>query len=145
MSLERALEIAELIDLCRTKIKTDCLDGFLYKEGNSYFRSLFDESSDSIEMYDDKLDTRYTVECDVSLEDNYIFFCKNANIALSYNELLPYSVLEGNWGSPEYYFQQSTIYSEEVLDKLVILWYFNNTSPNNFYMDLDILDVMKGG
>ncbi|EON7636903.1 hypothetical protein ABV23_RS00230 [Escherichia coli] len=153
MSLERALEIAKLIDLCSKEIVSNCLNGYLFKEGKSYCRMIYDDSSEYIHMYEENLDDSETtlIGCDVNLEDNYMYFCRDADILIQDSFIqtgapevyLPYSVLDNDWGSEEFYFQQNTIYEEDVLDKLVILWYFNNTDCPNFYMDLDLLRVIK--
>lgn len=153
MSLERALEIAKLIDLCSKEIVSNCLNGYLFKEGKSYCRMIYDDSSEYIHMYEENLDDSDIVltGCDVNLEDNYMYFCRDADILIQDSLIqtgapevyLPYSVLDNDWGSEEYYFQQNTIYAEDVLDKLVILWYFNNTDCPSFYLDLDLLRVIK--
>lgn len=153
MSLERALEIAKLIDLCSKEIVANCLNGYLFKEGKSYCRMRYDDSSEYIHMYEENLDSSETTlnGCDVNLEDNYMYFCRDADILIQDSDILtggeekhlPYSVLDNDWGSEEYYFQQNTIYEEDVLDKLVILWYFNNTDCPSFYLDLDLLRVIK--
>ncbi|EHU8781151.1 hypothetical protein N0S44_000386 [Escherichia coli] len=153
MSLERALEIAKLIDLCSKEIVSNCLNGYLFKEGKSYCRMRYDDSSEYIHMYEEDLDdSEITLNgCDVNLEDNYIYFSRGADILIQETSIqhvnpdvyLPYSVLDNDWGSEEVYFQHNTIYDEDVLDKLVILWYFKNTDTPNFYMDLDLLRVIK--
>ena len=149
MSFERALEIAKLIDLCKKEIVLNCLNGYLFKEDKAYCRMRYDDSSEYIHLYEENLDYSETTlnGCDVNLEDNYMYFCRAADILIQDSDILsgsaelylPYSVLDGDWGSEEYYFQQSTIYEEDVLDKLVILWYFNNTDCPSFYIDLELL------
>lgn len=153
MSFERALEIAKLIDVCKKEIVHNRLNGYLFKEGKSYCRMIYDDSSEYIHMYEENLDESETTltGCDVNLEDNYMYFCRDADILIqetSYQTgnpevYLPYSVLDNDWGSEEFYFQQNTIYDEDVLDKLVILWYFKNTDTPNFYIDLDLLRVIN--
>ena len=153
MSLERALEIAKLIEICNKEIVANCLNGYLFKEGKSYCRMIYDDSSEYIHMYEENLDDSEIIGagCDVNLEDNYIYFCRDTDILIQDSflktggpeEYLQYSVLNNNWGSEEYYFQQSTIYDEDVLDKLVILWYFHNTDYSSFYLDLELLRVIK--
>lgn len=153
MSFARALEIAKLIDLCKKEIVLNQLNGYLFKEGKAYCRMIYDDSSEYIHMYEENLDSSETTltGCDVNLEDNYMYFCRDADILIQYTDIitgaaeqhLPYSVLDNDWGSEEFYFQQNTIYEEYVLDKLVILWYFNNTDCPSFYLDLDLLRVIK--
>lgn len=45
-------------------------------------------------------------------------------------------VLDEPWDSSDYYFQMSTVYEEDVLDTLVLMWYFKHrTDYPDFYLE----------
>lgn len=153
MSLSRALDIAKLIELYKKEIVSSNLNGYLFTEGKAHCRMIYDDSSEYITMYEENLNSSEISlnGCDVNLEDNYIYFSQGSDILIQDADIktgeaekhLQYSVLDDDWSSEEFYFQQSTIYNEDILDQLVILWYFKKSGCSSFYMDLDLLRVIK--
>lgn len=82
--------------------------------------------------------------------NQYISYCRNEDITI-YNTdsdaddtIIPYSVLEGPWDSEEYYFQNSTLYNEEELDVIVIMWYFKSIDSSSFYFDYEYVENTVG-
>ena len=58
---------------------------------------------------------------------------------------LNFEVLKGPWDSEEYYFQNSTLYDDEVLDTLVIMWYFKSIDSTRFYLDYEYVRAAHKG
>lgn len=57
---------------------------------------------------------------------------------------LKFGVLDGPWDSVEYYFQNSTLYDDEVLDTLVVMWYFKSINSDGFYLDYEFARSERG-
>ncbi|EKR8628464.1 hypothetical protein P9J96_000307 [Escherichia coli] len=80
-------------------------------------------------------------ECFINMHNEYMVYINDADITIystdsdSDDIIIPSEVLEGPWDSEEYYFQQSTVYDDEVLEVLVIMWYFKSIGSGNFYFD----------
>ncbi|AXC38903.1 UNVERIFIED_ORG: hypothetical protein [Escherichia phage CMSTMSU] len=82
--------------------------------------------------------------------NQYISYCRDEDIIIyspDYDDddtIIPYSVLEGPWDSEEYYFQNSTVYNEEELDVIVIMWYFKSIGSSSFYFDYEYVENTVG-
>ncbi len=80
-------------------------------------------------------------ECFIDMHNEYMVYINDADITIystdsdSDDIIIPSEVLEGPWDSEEYYFQQSTVYDDEVLDVIIIMWYFKSIGSGNFYFD----------
>ncbi|AXC38904.1 UNVERIFIED_ORG: hypothetical protein [Escherichia phage CMSTMSU] len=48
-------------------------------------------------------------------------------------------------GTEEYYFQQSLIFNQEMLDSLVVLWYFKELNFEPFFLDWGACEYLSTG
>ncbi|MED6536287.1 hypothetical protein VWI13_02175 [Escherichia coli O157] len=99
-------------------------------------------------LYNDCSDTETCVldtdpndyECFINMHNEYMVYINDTDTIYSTDSdsddiIIPSEVLEGPWDSEEYYFQQSTVYDNEVLDVIIIMWYFKSIGSGNFYFD----------
>ncbi|MDS1552343.1 hypothetical protein QPL51_04730 [Escherichia coli] len=99
-------------------------------------------------LYNDCSDTETCVldtdpndyECFINMHNEYMVYINDSDTIYSTDSdsndiIIPSEVLEGPWDSEEYYFQQSTVYDNEVLDVIIIMWYFKSIGSGNFFFD----------
>ena len=137
-SLEKAKKIHEYMNMA--------------KEGSVY--GVFKDTSTQYYVPDNLLNNDYPdtetcvldtdpkdYECFIDMHYEYMVYINDADITIystdcdSDDIIIPSAVLDGPWDSEEYYFQQSTVYNEEVLDVIIIMWYFKSIGSGNFYFD----------
>ncbi|MED6699341.1 hypothetical protein VWH97_06375 [Escherichia coli O157] len=148
MSLQSALKEAKKIHEYMIKVKGGEIPGIFKMSETEY-------CTKNIEDFDGS-DT-LVLQCDDYDHDNcgynplyyFINYYPGSDITV-YNPdyygkdlTIPFSVLDGPWDSEEYYFQQSTVYTEHELDTLVIMWYFKSIDSTCFYMDYEYIETQK--
>ena len=149
MSLESALKEAKKIHEYMNMAKEGSVYGVFKDTSTQYYvpdNLLYNDCSDTETCV---LDTETCIldtdpndyECFIDMHNEYMVYINDADITIystdcdSDDIIIPSEVLEGQWDSEEYYFQQSTVYDDEVLEVLVIMWYFKSIGSGNFYFD----------
>ncbi|HHJ0579911.1 TPA: hypothetical protein ACQFCQ_001227 [Escherichia coli] len=153
MSLESALKEAKKIHEYMIMVQEGSVPG-VYKTSDTEFfvkdRDDYDESEICAETLVLHTDTGDTDDCEYHMYNQYISYCRDEDIIIyspDYDDddtIIPYSVLEGPWDSEEYYFQNSTVYNEEELDVIVIMWYFKSIGSDSFYFDYEYVENTVG-
>ena len=153
MSLESALKEAKKIHEYMIMVLEGSVPG-VYKPSDTEFfvkdRDDYDESEICAETLVLHIDTGDTDDCEYHMYNQYISYCRDEDIIIyspdydDYDTIIPYSVLEGPWDSEEYYFQNSTVYNEEELDVIVIMWYFKSIGSSSFYFDYEYVENTVG-
>ncbi|EMR6008076.1 hypothetical protein WJW27_004874 [Escherichia coli] len=154
MSLRSALKEAKKIHNYMIMVQEGSVPG-VYKTSDTEFfvkdRDDYDESEICAETLVLHIDTDDTDDCEYQMHNQYLSYYRDEDIIIytpdydDDNIIIPYSVLEGPWDSEEYYFQQSTVYNEDVLDVIVIMWYFKSIDSDSFYFDYEYVENTVGG
>ena len=154
MSLESALKEAKKIHEYMIMVQEGSVPG-VYKTSDTEFfvkdRDDYDESEIHAETLVLHTDTGDTDDCEYHMYNQYISYCRDEDIIIyspdydDYDTIIPYSVLEGPWDSEEFYFQNRTLYDDEVLDTLVIMWYFKSIDSTRFYLDYEYVRAEHKG
>ncbi|WP_334275006.1 hypothetical protein [Escherichia coli] len=142
MSLQSALEKAKELHGYFEDIKAGKFKEVYKAENGNYYKD---------EMYNNSVGVRVILGLNSNSPVSYSEYNRDAEF-ISYVEngsirfinrqkplILNYEVLDGQWDSEEYYFQNSTVYDDEVLEALVIMWYFKSVSCPRFYLDFEEL------
>lgn len=142
MTLQSSLEKAKKIHEYMNMAKEGSVYGVFKDTSTQYFvpdNLLYNDYSDTETCVLDTDPKDY--ECFIDMHYEYMVYINDADITIystdcnSDDIIIPSEVLNGPWDSEEYYFQQSTVYNEEVLDVIIIMWYFKNIGSDNFYFD----------
>ncbi|USL83430.1 hypothetical protein A4_354 [Escherichia phage A4] len=142
MSLESALKEAKKIHEYMNMAKEGSVYGIFKDTSTQYYVSdnLIDNDFPDTETC--VLDTDPNdYECFIDMHNEYMVYVNDGDITIystvhdTDDIIIPCAVLDGPWDSEEYYFQQSTVYNEEELDCIVIMWYFKSIGSENFYFD----------
>ncbi|UTS53693.1 hypothetical protein UES1_325 [Escherichia phage UE-S1] len=143
MSLASALKLAHKIHHFHDNIKSGFYGDKVHTYGNEYYLSgVTRYSNDILLMGCDKDNFMQYTSC--SLYTNFIVYMPGANITFdTSNTSVDFGILDGPWGTEEYYFQQSFIFSQEMLDSLVVLWYFKELDIEPFFMDWGACEYLE--
>ncbi|QDF14065.1 hypothetical protein vBEcoMphAPEC6_gp442c [Escherichia phage vB_EcoM_phAPEC6] len=148
MTLQSSLEKAKKIHEYMNMAKEGSVYGVFKDTSTQYYvpdNLLYNDCSDTETCV---LDTETCVldtdpndyECFINMHNEYMVYINDTDTIYSTDSdsddiIIPSEVLEGPWDSEEYYFQQSTVYDNEVLDVIIIMWYFKSIGSGNFYFD----------
>ncbi|MDI0804339.1 hypothetical protein PSLUR01_00276 [Escherichia phage vB_Eco_slurp01] len=142
MSLQSALEKAKELHGYFEDIKAGKFKEVYKAENGNYYKD---------EMYNNSVGVRVILGLnsnspisfsEYNRDAEFISYVENGSIRFINRQkplILNYEVLDGQWDSEEYYFQNSTVYDDEVLEALVIMWYFKSISFPRFYLDFEDL------
>ncbi len=142
MTLQSSLEKAKKIHEYMNMAKEGSVYGVFKDTSTQYYvpdNLLYNDCSDTETCVLDTDPNDY--ECFIDMHNEYMVYINDADITIystdsdSNDIIIPSEVLEGPWDSEEYYFQQSTVYDNEVLDVIIIMWYFKSIGSGNFYFD----------
>lgn len=148
MSLQSALKEAKKIHEYMIMVQEGSVPGVYKTSDTEYF---VNDDGDDFHVPRETLvlhtDTGTSVYCEHNIYKQYISYCKNQDV-ITYNPdfsaedtVAPYSVLDGAWDTEEFYFQQSTVYDEKILDAIVIMWYFKSIDSCSFYFDYECVAI----
>lgn len=145
MSLASALELAHKIHNFHDKIKSGFYGDNVSEFGNEYYLSSSNTYADDILlMGHDKDNTIQYSSC--SQYASFMVYIPGTKITFdTSNTPVDFGVLDGPWGTEEYYFQQSLIFSQEMLDTLVVLWYFKELNFEPFFLDWGACEYLSSG
>lgn len=145
MSLERALELAHKIHQYHDKIKSGFYGDKICTHGNEYYLAGVKRYSNDIFLMARNPDN-FMQYSSCSPYTSFIAYMPGANITFdTSNTPVDFGVLDGPWGTEAYYFQQSLVYEQDVLDSLVVLWYFKELDVEPFCMDLGTCEFLGTG
>ncbi len=145
MSLEKALELANKIHQYHDKIKSGFYADKVHAYGNEYYLTGVKRySNDILLMGHDKDNNIQYSSC--SQYTSFMVYIPGTKITFdTSNTPVDFEVLEGPWGTEEYYFQQSLIFNQEMLDSLVVLWYFKELNFEPFFLDWGSCEYLISG
>ncbi|EHU8781152.1 hypothetical protein KZR87_001668 [Escherichia coli] len=145
MSLASALKLAHKIHHFHDNIKSGFNGDKVSALGNEYYLSGIKTYSDDILlMGHDKDNTIQYSSC--SQYTSFMVYIPGTKITFdTSNSPVDFGVLDGPWGTEEYYFQQSLIFNQEILDSLVVLWYFKELNFEPFFLDWGACEYLSTG
>jgi hypothetical protein len=142
MPLQSALETAKELHGYFEDIKAEKFKDVYKAENGNYYKD---------EMYNNSIGVRVILGLnshspisysEYNRDAEFISYVENGSIRFINRQkplTLNCEVLNGPWDSEEYYFQNSTLYDDEVLEALVIMWYLKSVNCPQFYLDFEDL------
>lgn len=145
MSLQSALEKAKELQVYIEAIKAGKFAEVYKAENGNYYKDSDVATTTVILGLNSKSPADFS---QYNPDAEFISYAYGGEIRF-YNRRKPlklnFAVLDGPWDSEEYYFQNSTLYDDEVLDTLVIMWYFKSIDSSKFYLDYEYVRAAHKG